>query len=174
MGKKEIQAYDIYLIRTSGIPLFAGCTQSDYCMSHLQQHELQAGFLAAINAFSKEAFEDEKIHTIYMDNIQINFIVNEEDGLIFAVLHDINADTDFIKRRLKDAYDIFISRFPEAKDENHLDVSQFEEVTHILRQLGLVGNKLGNTLEMQLIEKRKQSKRGRLMGWIRGIISPSY
>lgn len=174
MTKEQLQAYDIYLIRTSGIPLFAGCTQSDYCMTHMQQHELQAGFLAAINAFSKEAFEDEKIHTIYMDNIQINFIVNENDGLIFAVLHDINADTEFIKRRLKDAYDIFTARFPEAKDESNLDVSRFEEVTHILRQLGLVGDTLGNTLEMQKMPEKKESKRGRLMGWIRGIISPSY
>ncbi len=174
MGKTELQAYDIYLIRTSGIPLFAGCTQSDYCMTHMQQHELQAGFLAAINAFSKEAFEDEKIHTIYMDNIQINFIVDEKDGLIFAVLHDINADTEFIKRRLKDAYEIFVSRFPEAKDESHLDVGRFEEVTHILHQLGLVGNKLGNTLDMQKLPQKKESKKARLMGWIRGIINPSY
>ncbi len=173
MAKKVAPAYDIYLIRTSGIPLFAGCSQNDYCMARMGQHELQAGFLAAINAFSKEAFENEKIHTIFMDNIQINFLINENDGLIFAVIHEKDQDTNFIKKRLKDAYDVFINRYPEAKDETVVQMDQFSEIQNILKQLGLVENRLGNTLEMQFEEKVRHSRKRRLFNWVKGLMSAS-
>ena len=49
--------YDIYIVETSGIPIFAGCTATDYCKLHMDQHELQSGFLATMYNFSKETFK---------------------------------------------------------------------------------------------------------------------
>ena len=63
-------AYDVYVLKTSGVPLVSGCTGSKYCMEHAGQHELQSGFLAALNSFSQEAFDNENIRVLEMENIQ--------------------------------------------------------------------------------------------------------
>ena len=52
----KLDIYDIYLLDNGGIPLFARCNLSDYCMEHQEQHPLHTGFIAAIRSFSKEVF----------------------------------------------------------------------------------------------------------------------
>ena len=53
---KYLDIYDMYLLDNGGIPLFAGCTASDYCLEHMEQHPLHTGFMAAISSFGKEVF----------------------------------------------------------------------------------------------------------------------
>ena len=61
---KEAFVYDIFILKGSGLPLLAGCTGSEYCMMHADNHELQAGFLTALFSFSKEAFNSEILNKI--------------------------------------------------------------------------------------------------------------
>ncbi|MFX0150802.1 MAG: hypothetical protein ACFFAJ_08490 [Candidatus Hodarchaeota archaeon] len=46
---------DIFILQTSGIPLFAKYFGGDYYKLH-PDHSLQTGFLAAMYSFSKESF----------------------------------------------------------------------------------------------------------------------
>ena len=79
--------YDIYVVEKSGIPLFAGCTASDYCKLHMDQHELQSGFLAAMYNFSKETFKDSTLRTINLDDITISMRSESEEGIILVFIH---------------------------------------------------------------------------------------
>ena len=61
---------DIFLLQTSGIPLFAKCIGGDYCKMH-PNHSLQTGFLAAMYNFSKESIENKIVTRGAMGDIHV-------------------------------------------------------------------------------------------------------
>ncbi|MCE7734185.1 MAG: hypothetical protein GPJ54_04845 [Candidatus Heimdallarchaeota archaeon] len=163
---EDSYVYDVYVIKTSGIPLVSGCTATDYCMGHMGQHELQSGFLAALNSFSQEAFNNEKMRSLEMDNIQLNFKVNNEKELIFATVNPITANKEEIQKKLTKGMDQFIKKFGDKLDSDITTQLMFDEFRPILEDLGLIGDKLMSTAEAQNAEN---SKKSRLLRWIKKL-----
>lgn len=166
MMSQDSYVYDVYVVKTSGIPLVSGCTATDYCMDHIGQHKLQSGFLAALNAFSQEAFNNEKMRSLEMDNSQLNFKVNNEKELIFATVNPITANKEEIQKKLTKGMNQFIKKFGDRLDASITTQLMFDEFRPILEELGLIGDKLMSTAKAQNAEDSKKSK---LLKWIRNL-----
>ncbi len=171
-AQKSSSVYDIYVIKTSGVPLFAGCTGSDYCKLHLDQHELQSGFIAAIYSFSREVFKTSDIKTILYEDIQLNFKTDEEHGLIFVFVHPISAPQETIKMQLEAAYRRFVERYRDYLAEDIIDEEIFESFQKDLNTLGITPHEqLMSVKEMQKLQKGMEKKKPNLWTWLRSKIS---
>ncbi len=160
--------YDILLIRTNGLPIFAGCTGSDYCMMHMEQHELQSGLIAALYSFSKEAFNDNTMEAVLFDKIELNFEVDEDRGLILAFIHPPGIDMDHIKEQLKQGMDIFIKHYNDRIKEYIIEEELFEQYAKDLRKLKIIEGKLKDTYNMQVNPNKAPIKSKRsIFGWLK-------
>lgn len=163
---QEPSVYDVYVIKSSGIPLVSGCTGTDYCMQNMGQHDLQSGFLAALNSFSQEAFNNEKMRSLEMENIQLNFKVDNDKELIFATVNPIHADKDDIHSKLNSGMDKFIEHYGDRLESDITTQLLFDEFKPILVELGIVEDKLMSTAEAQ---KESNSKKSKLLKWIKSL-----
>ncbi|MCY3414333.1 MAG: hypothetical protein INQ03_21990 [Candidatus Heimdallarchaeota archaeon] len=159
------QAYDLILMKSSGIPIYAGCTGSDYCMKHLGQHQLQTAFLSALYSFSQEAFDEEVLTKIDFSNIQLNFEIEHSKQLLFVGFHPKEVDSKQIQKLLQEALVRFNKRFP-GEISDIVQPDDFLEFSKDLRELGLVSNQISSFYSMQ--DEEKTSKRG-LLGVIQKI-----
>ncbi len=172
MNETETELYDLYVIKSSGIPLFAGCTQSDYCKLHMDQHELQAGFIAALYSFSKETFTTSRLKTILYDDIQLNFKVDEDKGLIFVFVHPVDADRAKITQLLEKAHHRFIERYRDVLSDDLVNDELFRSFLQDLREIGVVKDEnLASTKMMQLPQDHHAKKKPTLWSWIKSRLS---
>ena len=116
MAGDEEDAYDIYLLRLSGVPIFAGCTGSDYCTEHMNNHELHSAFLSAIYSFSKEVSVGNPLKSIVFDTIQINIKVDEPNDLMIAVVHPRGVEPDKIRQQIDAAHDLFLEKYKKKME----------------------------------------------------------
>ena len=147
---KDYDLYDLYVLKSYGIPIFAGCTGSDYCKGHHKQHELHVGFFSAIYSFSKESFVDTTIHSIIFDKIQINFEIDEETNIIIIFEHPCFVETDLIRNYLTKAMNIFLENYIEQLTDGVIRNDLFKQYQQDLQRIGVLPNrKLHDTSEMQ-------------------------
>ncbi len=160
--------YDVYVLKTSGIPLVSGCTETEYCIAHMDQHELQSGFLAALNSFSQEAFDNENIRTLEMENIQLNFKVNKDKELIFAAISPISINREDLHLKLAEGMDKFIEKFGDHLQKLIAPQLMFEDFKPILKEIGIIEEKFRSSYKAQKVEN---SKKTRLLKWINSLKS---
>ena len=166
MGKEK-SLYDIYILKTSGIPLFAGCTATDYCMRHMDQHELQSGFLAAIHSFSKETFTEENLRQILYNDIKISFKSNDE--IIMAFVHPIDYKNKKIEKDLEKAWKRFHEKYRDSINESLIEEKFFDDFREDLRDLGIIPDKIVSVKEAQYEREQNRSIRKRLIQWLHSI-----
>ncbi|MHA2502541.1 MAG: hypothetical protein ACXAE3_06720 [Candidatus Kariarchaeaceae archaeon] len=139
--------YDIYVIKTSGIPLFAGCTGSEYCQSNMSGHELVSGYFSALHAFSEEAYQDQELQTMLFGEIAINFWIDREHELIFIFVHNRHAETPDIRKHLELGHSIFLERYGHHLDDDLVKLSLFEDFQQHLRVAGIIPHEMEDTGE---------------------------
>ncbi len=140
------------MVQSSGLPIFSGCTGSDYCKAHGDQHALHTGFFSAIRTFAQEAFRETNLEGIRFDQIQINFKGDTNTGIYLALVHPKQVPREAIEIQLERALEIFmtkfspyVSEFTQLKDE---DTAKFKED---LMKLGIIRTpKLTNLIPMQI------------------------
>ncbi|MHA2099695.1 MAG: hypothetical protein ACW99A_13545 [Candidatus Kariarchaeaceae archaeon] len=115
----ELSIYDMYVFDNSGIPIFAGCTTSDYCMQHAEQHPLHTGFMAAMQSFGKEVFSG-NLQQLKFPNVKLNF-KNMGDFTLVMVNPD-SVDDDLIQDKLVQASNLF-----KEKYENRVEIFRISE-----------------------------------------------
>ena len=64
-------ADDVFVLQTSGIPLFARCFGGEFCKLH-PEHALQTGFLAAMYSFSQESFGQTDLKSVVFKDIRLD------------------------------------------------------------------------------------------------------
>ena len=141
----SIAVYDIYIYKSSGELLLAGCTGTDYCNRHDNVHELHTGFMAAMNIFIKEVFAEEP-KTLLLSNIQIN--MKTEKGICIAMVHPITTSNELIVKVLTLTLKKFTEMFGVKLDKYSTN-EIFDRFHPVLVELGLIQAKLENTLEGQ-------------------------
>lgn len=159
--------YDIYIVEKSGIPLFAGCTASDYCKLHMDQHELQSGFLAAMYNFSKETFKGSNLRTIAFDNITVSMKSDEEEGIILVFIHPIRINPKIMDAKMTKALEVFMTNFYPNLDSNTLDPELFDMYKDELRELRIIPPSLMNTIKQQKPLDMYKERRPSVFNWLK-------
>ena len=162
---KNLEAYDVYLFKTSGLPLLAGCTGSDYCMNHLPNHELHTAFMAALQSFSRESFSDNTVQTVMMQDFQLNMIMNPNNDLIFGAVHSSSLDTNKIRELIKKGSDLFTKKYEKQLVNDILPQNTFDEFTEELLKLELIPITKANSILPDLdkearVTMEKSTKKG--------------
>ncbi len=129
--------FDIYILKTSGIPLMTGCTMTDFCKARMKHHELQSGFFGALFSFSQELFADEHIQSIIFENFQINFLIDPFTEIMFIVVHPITAHVETIQRKLLEVKNAFLKRFPDIHQQKVVNQVIFDQFLPILKSINI-------------------------------------
>ncbi len=135
--------YDLYVLNMSGLPIFAGCTGSEYCKNHLDQHELHSCFFSAIYAFSKESFKETVLRTISFDKLQINFLVDEPNDVQVIFVHPQSAKRAKVIKHLKIAHDLYLQKYKARLPPNEVNEALFTEF-----KKDLMANKIIPTIDI--------------------------
>jgi hypothetical protein len=142
-------AYDIYVIKTSGVPIFAGCTMTEYCQAHNDEHMMHSGLFMAIYALSKESFIDSTIRTIMFDKVQINFKFNIQKKFFIALIHSSKVESTSIITQLNHVHKVFTEKYSGWLDKAESPTRLFEQFKSELKEYGIVPN-LGSMLSVQM------------------------
>lgn len=162
---KNLEAYDVYLFKTNGLPLLAGCTGSDYCMNHLPNHELHTAFMAALQSFSRESFSDNTVQTVMMQDFQLNMVLNPKNELIFGAVHSSGLDTNKIRELITKGSDLFIKKYEKELVHDILPQQTFDKFTEELLKLELIPETKANSILPDLdpqtkVTMEKSKKKG--------------
>ncbi len=150
-GMASETIYDIYVLKTSGIPIFAGCTGTSYCQGHRDQHELHAGFFSALYMFSKENHIGSGLDSILFKDIQINFKIDEDADIILALVHPRGVDERTAHKHVDTAFDILMKRYIQKIDIHTPNPSFFSSYRRDLFDAGITSREnLVQTGAMQL------------------------
>jgi hypothetical protein len=101
-------ADDIFVLQTSGIPLFAKCFGGNYCKLH-PDHSLQTGFLAAMYSFSKESFGQTELKSVIFKDIKLDFKINKEKEVILVFVNPLEEAN--VETQLDKALSLFIEKY---------------------------------------------------------------
>lgn len=154
LGRKQMEythsAYDIYVIKLSGVPIFAGCTGSDYCQAHDDKHILHSGLFTTFYFFANQSFEGSMIKTILFDDLQINFLVDEANKVMIAVNHPISVENIHIRKQLEYAHKTLIEKYHYLiESETSPNEYDFDSYKQDLVEIGLVPENLISILSKQ-------------------------
>lgn len=151
--------YDFYVIRLNGLPIFAGCSGTEYCEKRVSQHQLHAGFFSALYAFANEAFQDVRLETIYFDKIQMNLLISEPDNIMIIFVHHRSKSLQKIRELLNHTWDIFKQNYiPELK-ENQFQKDLHEAFLEDLKKLNVIlPDKTPFNIREMLLEGIKKRK----------------
>ena len=148
--KTTYDLYDIYIIRTYGVPIFTGCTRSDYCQHHPEQHELHAGFFSAMHSFAKNSFNENKMNSIFFDKIQVNIKTDEEQQVMIIFIHPIGVSKKIIDEYLEETATLFTTKYYPRIEEGKVQQDLFEEFKTDLKARGIIPNReMKNTFKIQ-------------------------
>ncbi len=159
------QIYDVYVLRTTGIPIFAGCTATDYCIMRMDQHELHSAFLAAMYNFSKESFSDTDIQTIVYGDIVLNFALSPSDNFMMIFFHQNidEIDSESIRAKLRKAMDIFMNKYAPQIGEHESGDDLFEDFKTDLQNLQVLPSpKLMDLSKMMMMDEKKEKEGPRI------------
>lgn len=127
--------YDLYVMNNSGLPVFAGCTVSDYCMAHTDQHPLHTGFIAALLSFGKEVFSGELEH-LKFPHINVNMRSVGEYTIVFV--NPENADAALIQDKLDEVATLFKDKYEKQLNEAYVTQKQYDDFVQDAIDLGLI------------------------------------
>lgn len=152
MGKGH-KIYDMYIIRTSGIPIFAGCAGLDFCKNNPSHHDMHSGLFSAIYMFSKEAFSSSDLRIIVYNNMQICFNIDIENDIMIIFIYPINLKRPIIRRHLDKAHQIFIENFLYLVKSQVIDEEAFKKFIELLICDGVIKDPMASIAKMQLNRK---------------------
>lgn len=139
----ELSIYDMYVMNNSGIPVFAGCTTSDYCAKHADQHPLHTGFIAALQSFGKEVFSG-ALQNLSFPDVKLNFKAIGDHTLVFV--NPISADDDMIQEKLNQAAKVFKDKYEKKIKPYYVSDKQFQDFNEDMYKIGLLPkNRLQST-----------------------------
>jgi hypothetical protein len=101
-------ADDVFVLQTSGIPLFARCFGGDFCKLH-PDHALQTGFLAAMYSFSQESFGQTDLKSVVFKDIRLDFKIDKEKEVIMVFANPIG--TEKIDNQLDQSMKLFLEKY---------------------------------------------------------------
>ena len=149
--------YDMYVMNNSGLPVFAGCTVSDYCMAHTDQHPLHTGFIAALLSFGKEVFSGELEH-LKFPNINVNMRSVGEHTIVFV--NPEYADAALIQDKLDKVATLFKDKYEKQLTEGYVTQKQFEDFTQDAIDLGLIPeDRLQSSKDYFITDKGESAKK---------------
>lgn len=101
-------ADDVFILQTSGVPLFAKCYGGDYCKLH-PDHALQTGFLAAMYSFAEESFGQDELKSVVFNDIRLDFKIDKEKEIIIVFANPLG--TEKVEDRLNHAMKVFLEKY---------------------------------------------------------------
>ena len=101
-------ADDVFILQTSGVPLFAKCYGGNYCKLH-PDHALQTGFLAAMYSFAEESFGQDELKSVVFNDIRLDFKIDKEKEIIMVFANPLG--TEKVEERLNQAMKIFLEKY---------------------------------------------------------------
>ncbi|MHA2203436.1 MAG: hypothetical protein ACW991_07080 [Candidatus Hodarchaeales archaeon] len=101
-------ADDVFILQTSGVPLFAKCYGGDYCKLH-PDHALQTGFLAAMYSFAEESFGQDELKSVVFNDIRLDFKIDREKEIIMVFANPLG--TEKVEDRLNQAMNVFLEKY---------------------------------------------------------------
>lgn len=130
-------ADDVFILQTSGIPLFSKCYGGDYCKLH-PDHVLQTGFLAAMYSFAEESFGQDELKSVVFNDIRLDFKIDKLKEIIMVFANPLG--TEKIEERLNQAMDIFLEKYG-SKLGLAAQEGRFDEFENDLLNLNVVRSK---------------------------------
>ncbi len=139
MAKKvKPYVYDIYILTTSGLPLFGGCTGSEFCQHHTDQHTLHCGFFAAMKSFCEEAFAQPQIRLIEMDNLRIHMLAEPSAKVIFAGVYPMAMQKRTSNKQLVSMTNRFMKKYEGILTTDIVNDKFFRDFTEDLLALKII------------------------------------
>ncbi len=155
-------ADDVFILQTSGIPLFAKCYGGDYCKLH-PDHALQTGFLAAMYSFAEESFGQDELKSVVFNDIRLDFKIDKEKEIIMVFANPLR--TEKVEDRLNQAMKVFLEKYG-SKIGDFIKEDTFQEFENDLLDLDIVRTQaMGNILSPKI--KKEKSLWKRLMSRFR-------
>jgi hypothetical protein len=137
-NESKDEVLDVYVFKSDGLPIVAGCTGTEYCQSHASNHELHTAFMAALQSFSKETFSENSVKTVAMDDFQLNMQPFLDNRYIFATVHTSGSNTDSIRKKVEKGIEVFVAKYGDVLQEKMLDQNKFNDFIYDLDNIGLV------------------------------------
>jgi len=130
-----LNTYDMYVLDNGGIPLFAGCTISDYCKEHMEEHPLHTGFIAAIRSFGNEVFSGypEKLN---FGHLKLTFKNEEKYTIVFV--NPETADDVLIKTKINLLSDMFKKKYEKNIEYFYVSDEQTDAFVTDMMNLGIL------------------------------------
>lgn len=152
-------ADDVFVLQTSGIPLFARCFGGDFCKLH-PDHALQTGFLAAMYSFSQESFGQTDLKSVVFKDIRLDFKIDREKEVIMVFANPIG--TEKIENQLDQSMKLFLEKYG-SKIGIVIKEDTFEGFEEDLIKLKVVNKQSMGDIPL----KGKKSLVGRLLRFFR-------
>ena len=150
-------ADDVFILQTSGVPLFAKCYGGDYCKLH-PDHALQTGFLAAMYSFAEESFGQDELKSVVFNDIRLDFKIDKEKEIIMVFANPLG--TEKVEDRLNQAMNIFLEKYG-SKIGVIVKEDTFQEFEGDLLDLNIVRSQAMGDISPKL---KKES----LWTWLKG------
>ena len=150
---------DIFVISTSGIPLYANCFGGAICSTR-PDHLLQSGFIVAMFSFAKE-FGQKSIIFVEFETGRMVFASRKvESTELLTVFFTTNEPTiDEIKVLVTKSADLFVKNYgPKvAKSNDIINTKDYEGFTKELLDSGVMNrNPMGNIAPLLKAPKKKR------------------
>lgn len=150
---------DIFVISTSGIPLYANCFGGAIC-SKRPDHLLQSGFIVAMFSFAKE-FGQKSIIFVEFETGRMVFASRQvEKTELLTVFFTTNEPTiDEIKELVTKSADLFVKKYRDAviKSNEIINTQDYEGFTKDLQESGVMNrNPMGNIAPLIKAPKKKR------------------
>ncbi len=131
----ELSIYDMYVLEDSGIPIFAGCTTSDYCIQHVEQHPLHTGFMAAMQSFGVEVFSG-NLQQLTFPNIKLNF--KTQGVYTFVMVNPDWVDDDLVQDKLESVAKLFKDKYENKVESYLISDKLYQEFYDDMIEIGLL------------------------------------
>jgi hypothetical protein len=150
---------DIFVLSTSGIPLYASCFGGDIC-SKRPDHLLQSGFIVAMFSFAKE-FGQKSIIFVEFENGRMVFASRTIESFEFLVVFFTTnkPSIEEVKNLVTKSADLFLNNYGQkALLSNHLiNTKDYADFTKDLLTSGIMNrNPMGDIAP--LIKSKKKKK----------------
>ncbi len=129
----------IFLVRGTGVPLFAASTESDGTKGVSDQASMQCGFLVAIQNFALDAFNQTRVRLIQMDDLKIHLETDSQLDLTLAVVLNAAGDDATIQFQMRDIFAMIRRKYAWILTSGaRADPNFFHEFSRDLVKVGLI------------------------------------
>ena len=152
-----LSLYDLYILDNGGIPLFAGCTSSNYCKQHLEEHPLHTGFIAAITSFGNDVFSGYP-EQLNFRHLKLTFKVEESFTIVMVNPQDV--DDRLIQEKLKEVTSLFKGKYKKLTESAFVSDEFEKQIETDLIALGLAPqDQIQSTKSYFITDKGESSKK---------------